>query len=235
MKTIGILGGMGPEATSHFLNLIIKHTPAKIDQEHIPIIVWNNPKIPDRTDYINGKGGNPLPHLIEGAMKLKKSGADFIVIPCVTAHYFFDELLEAVKIPFLNIIDETIKYQQNKFPKIKRVGLIASSGTLKTKLFQSYYKNTGIKIITSNKADQKKYVMEAIYGIKGIKAGYKNKPRKLLLEAGKKLIKGDAQAIIAGCTESAIVLRERNCPVPLLNSLKILAIASIKCSREIKS
>ena len=106
-KIIGILGGMGPEATIDLFTKIVKSTKAKKDQDHLRILIDNNPKIPDRTLAIQKKGPSPLPRLIQSAKTLEKAGADFIIIPCVTAHYYVDRLQKRVNIPILHIAEET--------------------------------------------------------------------------------------------------------------------------------
>lgn len=219
---------MGPEAGLHFYSLILKFTKAKKDQEHIPVIIWSNPIIPDRTKFILGKGESPLPYLIEGAVKLKKIGADFLVMPCITAHYFFEEIVEKVRIPFLHIIAETQKYLQSNYPNITSIGLIASSGTIKTGLFQKYFK--AINTIIPDLSDQEMLVTEAIYGRIGIKAGNKKYPQKLLLKACENLINKGAECLIVGCTEASIVLKSKLFCVPVLDPLTILAKKSVEYS-----
>jgi len=138
-KIIGILGGMGPEATVDLFYKIIKLTPAEKDQEHLRIIIDNNPKIPDRTAAILGKGEDPLPALQETAQSLEKAGADFIIIPCNTAYYFLSSIQESVKIPILNMIEETAKETRKKIPPIKKVGLLASVGVYETKIYHQQF------------------------------------------------------------------------------------------------
>ncbi|MCP2520410.1 amino acid racemase [Candidatus Aminicenantes bacterium AC-335-B20] len=227
-KTIGILGGMGPEATVYLFELIVKMTDADKDQEHIPIIIYNNPKIPHRTCAILGGGPSPLPFLIKGAKFLEKAGADFIVMPCVTAHYFYSEIIKKIKIPFLHLIEETYNYVKKEFPTIKRLGLLATSGTIKTNLFQEYFEKGGIEIIIPDEKEQNK-VMEAIYCSNGIKAGYKNGlPKNLLMEAAENLIsKKRCEGIIAGCTEVPLALKREDFRVPFINPLEIIARKSI--------
>jgi aspartate racemase len=101
-KTIGILGGMGPEATLDFFGKIIQNTPATSDQEHLRVIIDNNPKIPDRTEAILGKGESPVPVMVQGGLSLAKAGADFIVIPCISAHFFLDELRCNLSLPIIS-------------------------------------------------------------------------------------------------------------------------------------
>jgi aspartate racemase len=146
-KIIGILGGMGPEATIDLFYKIIKFTPAEKDQDHLRIIIDNNPKIPDRTAAILGKGKDPLPALQETAKNLEKAGADFIIIPCNAAHYFLSSIQESVKIPILNMIKETVKETQKKNSSIKKVGLLASIGTYKTKIYHQHFKKFKIPLI----------------------------------------------------------------------------------------
>lgn len=105
---LGILGGVGPLATAYFMELLIKKTPARTDQDHMPMIVFNDPQIPDRTAYIlDHAKPNPRPEMAKVARWLEEAGADYIAIACNTAHYFYDDINEAVKIPVVNIMEET--------------------------------------------------------------------------------------------------------------------------------
>jgi aspartate racemase len=153
-KTIGILGGMGPAATAYFFELIIKNTKAEKDQEHIPVIIYSNPEVPPRTDAILKKGENPLPHLLEGARVLRQAGADFIVMPCVTAHYFLDEIVAREKVLFLSLLDETLLYALRKRPELKKAGLISSTGTLKSGLFHDAFAKEEIEVFGPEDKEQ---------------------------------------------------------------------------------
>jgi len=226
-KTIGILGGMGPEATAYFFSLIIKRTGAEKDQDHIPIIIYNNPKIPPRTDALLRKGPSPVPLLRKGLRMLEKSGADIIVIPCVTAHAFLSRVAKKDKIHLLDILEETLQYTKKNIPGLTCAGLIASAGTVKSGIFDQAFSKAGITIIKPSAGDQKS-VMEAIFGKKGVKAGFTSgRPRELILEAAQKLIRQGAEAIIAGCTEVPLVLRDEDLLVPLIEPLRIAAEVSI--------
>ena len=201
-KIIGILGGMGPEATIDLFTKIVEGTKVKKDQDHLRILIDNNPKIPDRTLAIQGKGPTPLTELVRSAKILENAGADFIVIPCVTAHYYYDSLQKRIKIPILHIVDETVKYIKKKLKGIRKIGLIATEGTIHTGLFQKAFSDQVIELILPTPEVQRKWVMEAIYGKKGIKAiGPSEHSKRLILKASQSLIKQGAQAIIAGCTE----------------------------------
>lgn len=235
-KTIGVLGGMGPEATAYFYQLLIKKTKAAKDQEHIKVIIYSNPEIPARTDAILGKGPSPLPELVAGVKFLQEAGADFIVMPCVTAHYYYNDILARKRAAFVNLLDETLLYALRKLPNLKKAGLVSSSGTLESRLFHDVFSKEGIEIIAPEDAEQE-LVMEAIFGARGIKAGYTSgRPRKIILGACKALIARGAEAIIAGCTEVPLVLKEKDIPVPLIEPLEILAEVSIaRAGYELKS
>jgi aspartate racemase len=218
---------MGPEATVHLFDLIVKKTRAKKDGDHIPIIIMNNPEIPDRTAAITGDGKSPLPHLIQTSKNLERAGADFLVMPCITAHHYYQDIVNKINIPLIHMIRETINHIMIKLPGINRFGLLATTGTMKIRLFQEELEKIKSRVITPDSEQQKK-VMEAIYGITGIKAGYKDFPRKTLTKTTDLLRNEGAQAIIAGCTEIALVAEEIIFDLPVINPLHILASASIK-------
>ncbi len=234
-KTIGILGGMGPEATSFFFNQLIKRTKAAEDQEHIKVIIYNNPEIPPRTDAILGNGPSPLPYLIEGVRMLHQAGADFIVMPCVTAHYYYNDILAKEKVSFLNLLDETLLYTLRKLPGVKRVGLIASTGTVKSRLFHDVFAKQGIEVTAPND-DEQQLVVEAIFGKQGIKAGIIfSGPKEIILQTARALIERGAEAIIAGCTEVPLVLKKDDIPVPLIDPVQILVeVCILKAGYGIK-
>jgi aspartate racemase len=226
-KTIGILGGMGPEATAHFFRLIIGHTAAAKDQEHLPVLIYNLPQIPERTPAILGRGPSPVPLLRKGARKLAGAGADFIVIPCVSAHAFLAEVRRTSPVPILSLLEESLAGVQKMNPGLKRAGLLASTGTVRSGLFSRTFAQAGIKIITPTEKEQTR-VMAAVFGQDGVKAGFTGgRPRKLVRDIALRLIKRGAEAIIAGCTEIPLVLEDKDIPVPLIEPMRIAARTSI--------
>jgi len=228
-KVIGILGGMGPEATIDLFTKIVKGTKVRKDQDHLRILIDNNPKIPDRTRAIQGKGPSPLPLLIESGKALEKAGADFIVIPCVTAHHFYPGLQKKLKIPVLHIVEETEKYIRVRLKGIRTIGLIATTGTVHTGLFQKAFSNSRIELILPSPQVQKNQVMEAIYGKAGIKAiGPSVASKRLVLQACKTLMRRGAEAILAGCTEIPLVLKDDDLTVPVIDPISVLARAAIE-------
>lgn len=225
---IGILGGMGPEATIDLFYKIIKFTPAEKDQDHLRIIIDNNPKIPDRTAAILGKGKDPVPALQETARNLEKAGADFIIIPCNTAHYFLPLIQESVEIPILNMIEETAKETQKKNPSIKKVGLLASIGTYKTGIYHQHFKKFNIEVISPEEKD-KEEVMKAIYAVKA--GDLSNGIKWNILKIAQKLIAKGAEALITGCTEIPLILKEGDVSVPIIDPTQVLAKVAVQKAR----
>jgi aspartate racemase len=226
---------MGPEATEYMFGLIIRNTKVQEDQDHIPVIIYSNPKVPHRTDAIFNKGPSPTPLLSKGVKLLNQAGANFIIVPCVTAHYFLPEVAKAVSFSYLSLLDESLNWAREHIPALKKVGLISSTGTLKSGLFHNVYETAGIEVIGPEEEEQDT-VMEAIYGPQGIKAGYTTGvPKEMIVNAAKILIGRGAEAIIAGCTEVPLVLKPEDIPVPLIEPMEIVAKASIlKAGYELK-
>ena len=224
-KIIGILGGMGPEATIDLFYKIIKFTPSEKDQDHLRIIIDNNPKIPDRTAAILGKGEDPLPALQKSARNLEKAGADFIIIPCNTAHYFLSQIQKSVKIPILNMIEETAKEIQKRISPIQKVGLLASIGTYKTEIYHQHFKKYNIEIISPEEKDKEK-VLKVIHAVKA--GNLSEKIKKNILKIAQKLIDKRAEAIITGCTEIPLILKEGDIPVPIIDPTQALAKAAVQ-------
>jgi len=226
-NTIGILGGMGPEATAYLFHLLIKLNRVENDQNHIPIIIYNNPKIPDRTAAIVGDGESPLPFLIEGASFLEKANVDFILIPCITAHYFYEEIIKHINIPIIHLLEETLIFIKKELINIEKIGLLASDGTIQSGLFQDLFEKKGIEVVTPREVQQQ-ILMKALYQKNGVKAGYKGHPRKMILKVVKHLLQHGAEAILAGCTEIPLVLNQSLITVPFINPLEIAALESIR-------
>lgn len=219
---------MGPEATSYFYGLLIQNTLADKDQEHIPVIIYANPRVPPRTDAIHKKAPSPVPFLVQGIKTLIRSGADFGVMPCITAHYFLPDALNETDFPFVNLLEETLHFVRDSYPTRRTVGLIASSGTVDSGLFHHLFENAGIKLITPDSKGQTA-VHEAIFCEEGIKAGFtKGRPRELIIETAGRLIQLGAEAVIAGCTEIPLVLKSVDLPVPLIEPMLIGARVCIK-------
>jgi aspartate racemase len=230
-RTIGILGGMGPEATLDCFAKIIKNTPAQKDQDHLRVVMDSNPAVPDRTAAIVGKGQSPVPVIVEGCHALERAGADFIIIPCVSAHFFIDEVRQQARLPILSIFDAVAEAIARNCPEIDTVGLLATAGTIKGKLFQKCLAREKIKTLIPAQTVQAT-IMKAIYDIKNAASGRTRVEITTdLVAAAESLmtqIPDGAQAIIAGCTEIPLALSQRHLTVPYFDALTIIARAAIQ-------
>ena len=230
-KTIGILGGMGPEATLDCFGKIIKNTPAKTDQEHLRVVMDSNPGVPDRIAAILGDGESPVPALAAGCRVLEKAGADFIIIPCVTVHFFLSEIQTQTDLPVLSIIDAVAEAVRRKIPEARTVGLMGTIATIKAGLFQKRLADENINTLLPDSAAQVK-IIDAIKDIKDVRSERtRSEITTDLVEAARSLIDKKpqgARAIIAGCTEIPLALDQERLPVPYFDALTILARAAIR-------
>lgn len=226
-KTIGILGGMGPEATLDLFAKIIASTPAKRDQDHLRVVIDCNPRVPDRTAAILGGGPSPVPAMKAGIAALKGAGADFVVIPCVSAHFFLDDLQDETGLPILSMFDVTAEHIRQHHAYIRTVGMLATTGTLKGGRFRAKLEQSGVATLVPDEPDQER-VMAAVYAIKGA-AGVRDREAigaEIRAVAGR-LIRRGAQGVVAGCTEIPLVLRPGDLDVPVFDTLLLLARAAI--------
>jgi aspartate racemase len=218
---------MGPEATLLFFKKILTNTNAAKDQDHARLVIFNDPQIPERLPAIEGQGESPLPMMIKGLLSLKSAGANFAVIPCVTAHYFLPQLKEKRILPIISIIEATISYIKENYAFINCVGLMAALGTIKTGLFQRELAKKKISTLISEESDLQK-VQNNIFVIKNTASGNRKRIKRELIKIGQKLIKKGAQGIIIGCTELPIVLTPDCFDVPTFDVLDILARAALQ-------
>ncbi|MGD1973532.1 MAG: amino acid racemase [Desulfobacterales bacterium] len=229
-KTIGILGGMGPEATLDCFAKIIKNTPAQRDQDHLRVVIDSNPAVPDRTAAIVEEGPSPVPMIVEGCHALEKAGADFIIIPCVSAHFFLAEIQKQVDLPIISIFDAVAENIIRDYPQIKTVGLLGTTGTVKGGLFQKRLAREKIKTVVPDETVQST-IMSAIYDIKNTAPSRTRGEITADLVAAAKGLQANkpdgARAIIAGCTEIPLALGQKDLSLPYFDSLTILARAAI--------
>lgn len=231
-KILGILGGLGPLATVYFMDLIVKMTEAKKDQDHISMIVLNHAAIPDRTEFIlDATKPNPLPMMIEDAKKLQLAGADYVVMPCNTAHFFYEQIQHNIEIPMLNIIEETVKYARDE-KKVKKLGILATKGTVSAGSYQRMCENYGIEWAVPSLHDEQS-LMNIIYN--QVKAG-----KEVNITEFIKIIenmKADGcDAVTLGCTELSVINKDfALCRDDVVDSLEVLARRSIElCGKTVK-
>lgn len=230
-KTVGVMGGLGPMATVYFYDMIVRLTDANRDQEHIDMVISNRATTPDRTDYIIGKSTNsPSDVLKKDAKRLESFGTDFLVITCNTAHYFYDEIKNSVNIPVLNIIEETVKYAKNQGHK--KLGILATTGNINTKLYQNMCQKHGIEFMILDENRQAN-IMSIIYDdIKSGKPADMNKFNSIV----DYLKNNDCDGAILGCTELSILKNDNNLDNEFyIDSLEVLAVKTIEnCGKKVK-
>ncbi|PAB59555.1 cysteate racemase [Anaeromicrobium sediminis] len=223
-KNIGILGGMGPMATASLFKKIISFTDADCDQDHVRIFIDNNTYIPDRTDYITGHGEDPRPYLIESAEKLEQMGADCIIMPCNTAHYFYSDIVKAIDIEFIHMIEETIKNIVETYPGEKNIGLLSTEGTSKSGIYDEIAIAYELNLVKPHGIYQE-YVTDLIYGIK---AGEEDYHVKKIYETINHMKTEGVNVFILGCTELSIAQEMYNLEGVYVDPMDVLAKSAIK-------
>ncbi|MBM3340620.1 MAG: aspartate/glutamate racemase family protein [Betaproteobacteria bacterium] len=200
LRKLGVLGGMGPLATVDFLQKLIEETPATRDEEHLPVIVYSVPQIPERPPAITGNGPSPLPHMLEGIYTLKRAGVDAVAIACNTAHYWYDDLLREGGVPILHIADAACRALANE---ATRVGLIATGGTIAAGFYQQRFAALGKTCLLNSTHEQHTLVGPAIGHVK---RGELTQAHALATRAAQGLLARGAQGIILGCTEIPLAI-----------------------------
>jgi len=224
---IGVLGGLGPWATLDFFEKLLRESPARRDQDHFRILIDDNPKIPDRTPAILGRGEDPTPALIATARNLERAGASFLVIPCNTAHAFYEPIQAAVSIPVLHIMEEVAAAARSEVKDLTTVGVLATIGTLHAQLYHRVFARRDITVLVPPPADQK-LVDRGIYQVKAGEMG--PEVTRPLVSVAEGLIARGAQALVLGCTELPFVLKSPHVSVPLLDSNLVLARAAVRAA-----
>jgi aspartate racemase len=225
-RIIGILGGMGPLATADLYTKIIRATPAARDQEHLHVIIDADPTVPDRSAFLRGTGPDPMPKLTAGARRLEGIGVGFIAIPCNTAHAFLPALRQRVGIPILDMVAETAARVRRNYPYARRVGILATQGTIETGLYHAALRAEGLEPLHPEAEDQVRLVSAAIAAVKGGDTG--PAVGALLAEAGRRLADAGAEVLLAACTEIPLALTPAMVPVPLLDPTQVLAEAAVR-------
>jgi aspartate racemase len=197
-RLLGVLGGMGPLATVDLLKKLIEETPAARDSDHIPVLAYSVPQIPDRPAAIIAGGESPLPHMLAGIATLKNAGASLIAIACNTAHYWYDDLVREGGLPILHIADAACQDLAARGIAARRVGLIATKGTVAAGFFQQRCARHGIECLLSSVTDQDQLVLPAIEHAKRNELALAH---PLALQAANNLRARGAEAILLGCTE----------------------------------
>lgn len=219
---VGVIGGLGPLATLDFFERVLRRTQAVREQDHLRLIIDNNTKIPDRNAHMCSDGPSPGPALAASARGLQQAGAEVIVMACNTAHAWEADIRAAISVPFLSIIDETVKVVADLRPEA--VGVLAGDACVAAGLYQNALKAAGVACIMPDASTQKS-LMELIYRIKSGDTG--ETARRSAARIARKLEALGAEAIIAGCTEIPIVLTADDIDGELVSSTDVLVERTI--------
>lgn len=227
---LGVIGGLGPMATAYYMELMIRMTDAKRDQEHPEIIVLNIPTIPDRTAYILGRSQeSPLEPMVELGKQLKNMGATVLATPCITAHYFHEALQDGIGLPLIHGIRCTA--QTLRAAGVRKVGLMATDGTVQSGIFQRQVEELGMELVLPGEEGQQG-VMTLIYD--QVKAGLEP-DMALFASIREELRRKGAQAVVLGCTELSLLKKEQALGDGVLDALEVLAKESVlACGKRVK-
>jgi aspartate racemase len=221
--TLGILGGLGPASGVYFAQMLIEHTRAERDQEHLNFLLSSRADTPDRTEYILGRSErDPSPTMIGEGERLVAAGADAIAIPCNTAHYFYDRIAEASQVPILNIIDETVEFC--RFTGAATLGVLATEGTVRSGAYRKVCEKEGLSYLTCTE-EQQALISQLIYG--EIKCG-KTPNLTPLLAVAEDLVARGADRLVLGCTELSLLKPQLPSQLPFVDSLEVLALCAIR-------
>ncbi|WP_242273145.1 amino acid racemase [Bacillus cereus group sp. BfR-BA-01538] len=225
-RFFGILGGLGPQATLNFMQSLIEKTDANKDQEHMNYIAFQHATIPDRTAYILKKTEvNPFPYLKEDVKKLENMKVDFIVMPCNTAHYFYNQLQNETSIPIINMINETIVYIKKAHPTMKKIGVLATEGTIQSNLYQDVMEENRLNMIPTPIEIQENINILIYNQVKKKRAINKG----LYLQIINQMISLGCELIILGCTELSVINSGmESFPIPIVDAQRVLVEKTIE-------
>ena len=227
VKKLGILGGMGPAASAEFVNRLIAQTSASCDQEHIPFVLWSDPRVPDRSTSLRNKDDLPLSWLLDGIRGLKSAGCNCIVIPCNTAHFWFDEMKKQASwnSKIIHIVDSVVDALQDVNVTNSTIGIIGTQATIELGLYQYKLNKLGWNCITPTKEEMDTLVQPAI---NLIKANNNETAQPLIMTVVNRLIDSGAKAVVLGCTELPLAVKQtEEKGIPLINSIDSLVKSAL--------
>jgi aspartate racemase len=231
---LGVVGGVGPAATVDFMHKVVRLTDAARDQDHIKMMVEQNPQIPDRTANLIGSGADPTIALLATCKQLEAGGAHAVAIPCNTAHAFVDRIQPYLSIPIVNMLSEVVQHIRSQMPLVSRVGLLATSGTVASGVYREVTEAAGLQLLVPDAAVQE-LIMQAIYGERGVKAGFTSGLcSEHLVTAIGHLAEQGAEVIILGCTELPLIAIDIAVgqAIALLDPTEILAARCVALASE---
>ena len=228
--TLGVIGGLGPMATAYYLELVVSMTHVQRDQDHPRILIMNDPTIPDRTAYILGQSSEcPLTPMVELGRQLKTLGAGVLATPCITAHYFHEELQSGTGLPVIHGI--RCVAQTLKDGGVRKVGLMATDGTVRSGIFQRQIEELGMELVVPSEEGQRN-VMTLIYD--QVKAGTRP-DLELFAVVRDELRDAGAQVVVLGCTELSLLKKDHALGRGVLDALEVLAKESVMaCGKAVR-
>ncbi len=228
LKTVGVMGGMGPAATVDFLVRLLAEATARQEQDLLRVLTDNDPTVPDRNAALAGQGPSAGPSLAQMARGLHAAGAEILAMPCNAAHAYQGDIRAATPLPFVSIIDATVAEARRAVPRLRTVGVIAAGATIDARLYDTAFAKFDIATRVNDGPLRERF-MAVLYRIKSGDMGPASKAemRGIAVE----LIAQGAQAIVAGCTEVPLVLEQRDIQVPLVNSTDCLVAATLAAAR----
>ena len=224
-KTLGIIGGMGPMATADLLRKIVSLTKADSDRDHMRILIDDHAQIPDRTAAILSGGEDPLPYMLDSAQKLASIGAECLIMPCNTAHYFLPELKKEIPLPFVSMLEATARVCADRYGIEKKAGILATKGTIASGLYQKALEERGVPYVLPDETERDA-LMQVIYD--GVKAGAAPESYRENMQKVTDGMSGrGADYYILGCTELPVAYEELGMTVPAVDPTTELARAAI--------
>ncbi len=205
-RVVGIIGGMGPEATVDLMQRIIRLTPALDDIDHIRCVVDNNPKVPSRIKAIvEGTGIDPAPAIIDMARRLEAWGADFLVMPCNTAHHYYNQVNNGVDVPVLHLVKLVVNHICGTCPEVRNIGILASPAVIMTNLYQEICEDYGLGVIYPESGDQD----DLFNIIREVKAGKTDgELRDDFQQICDRLVEQGAELVVVACTELGVIAED---------------------------
>lgn len=224
---LGILGGMGPLAGATFATRLVVLTPAERDQDHIPAILCNDPRVPDRSSARLSQGEDPLPAMLAGIRRLEGAGARLIAIPCNTAHLWYDQMAASAQVPILHIVEAVCDDLARLGVRNARIGLMGTPATLQLGLYQRPLERRGHSVLVPDD-EERRLCVDAIAAVKG------NRPEAGFAPAAAcihRLVARGAEAVVLGCTELPLAVphaQRDSLGTVLTDSIDALARAAIE-------
>jgi len=229
-KKIGIVGGMGSRAGVFLLKRIIDHSPAETDQEFPEIIFHNNSMIPDRTRAIIYNERSPLSDILRSVDLFNRNNVELIGMGCITAHYYYEEIAAYTDAMVLNPLQTVSAHIQRTYPGAGRIGVLATTGTIRTGLFHKEMDKHDLKVVTLHSEQQENLFMKAVYMKSGFKSAViSEEARRLMKESVTRLMEQGVDVIVGGCTEVSVAMEFQHMEVPFIDALDLLAQRIVHC------